>query len=78
MPNPLLLPVRTFCERHPEIPEGTIRSLIFNADKNGFDQCIIRIGRKILINVDSVYRWLDEKNGGKLFANSCAKGEENA
>lgn len=71
MNTPTLLTIRQFCEQNPAFNEGGIRFLIFNKKHNGFDQCIVRVGRKILINVTAFFRWLDEKNGGnKIFTTS--------
>ncbi len=39
---------------------GTLRSLVFNAHKNGFNKVIRRIGNRIVINVDKFYVWLDK------------------
>lgn len=64
MNTPLLLSIRQFCEQNPAFTEGGIRHLIFHKDENDFDQCMLRVGRKILINVSAFFRWLDEKNGG--------------
>lgn len=39
---------------------GTLRALVFNAHKNGFDKVIRRIGSRIVINVDAYFEWLEE------------------
>lgn len=41
------------------LTEPAIRWLIFNEKKNGFSSCIRRIGRKILIDLDSFENWID-------------------
>lgn len=71
MNTPTLLTIRQFCEQNPAFTQGGIRFLIFNKQQNGFDKCMVRVGRKILINVSAFFLWLDEKNGGnKLSINS--------
>ncbi len=40
---------------------GGVRWLIFNAKDNGFDKCIVRAGRKVLIDLDIFEECLDEK-----------------
>jgi hypothetical protein len=43
---------------------SSIRWLIFNEKQNGFSRCIRRIGKKILIDLNSFESWLDE-NGSE-------------
>ena len=40
---------------------SSIRYLIFNSKTNGFSVCIIRIGRKVLIDLDKMDEWLNNK-----------------
>lgn len=58
-----LLTVRQFAEKHPAFSEGSLRFIIFHARRNGFSQCIRRIGRKVLLNEAAVFRWIDARNG---------------
>jgi hypothetical protein len=50
-----------------EFTQSSIRWLIFNANHNGFDKCIRRAGRKVLIDLDSFEEWMDNQayTGGK-------------
>jgi hypothetical protein len=66
MNTPVLSTIKQFVKRHDWCREGGLRYQIFHSKENGFDQCIVRIGSKILINEEAFFRWLDEKNGGKL------------
>jgi hypothetical protein len=43
--------------------EAGFRWLIFHAATNGFDSCIRRVGRRILIDEAAFYRWLEAQNG---------------
>jgi len=54
--------VRQFSAKNPAFPEGGLRHLIFHAEKNGFDKCIRRIGRKVLIDEMEFFRWVDQQN----------------
>ena len=68
---PVLLTVRQFAEKHPAFPQGSLRSLIFNAcprhsthdriDGNGLDVALIRIGRKVLINEARFFDWVEQQ-----------------
>ncbi len=55
--------IRQLTTNHPAFTEGGIRALIFRADRNGFNRCIRRIGRKILISKSAFSRWIEEQNG---------------
>jgi len=52
--------VKEMAMRYPSFPEGSFRWLIFNADKNGFDKCVVRPPsiRKILIDELEFLKWL--------------------
>lgn len=42
-----------------------LRWWIFNEKTNGFSQCVIRIGRKILIDLDAFEQWVADHGGAK-------------
>ena len=48
--------------------ESSIRWLIFNAESNGFNACIRRIGRKVLIDLDAFEFWLSKPEEKKYYA----------
>lgn len=58
-----LLTIKQFSREYPAFTIGGLRHLIFHADQNGFNKCIRRVGRKILIHVPSFFEWIDESNG---------------
>jgi hypothetical protein len=41
--------------------ESAFRFWIFNAQQNGFNKVIIRVGRRILIDEDAFFDWLLEQ-----------------
>ncbi len=59
---PCLLTVKQFCQRHAWATPGGIRHLIFYGSSNGFDKCIRRLGRRVLLDEAQVFEWLDRKN----------------
>ena len=67
-PSRRLCTVKNLPNHYPDanFTESSIRYLIFHAKENGFDNCIIRIGRKLLIDLDAFEEYLD---------NTCATGE---
>ena len=67
-----LLTVNQLAEKHPAFSKASIRNMIFNATPrqssrgtipgNGLSKAIIRLGRKILIDEEKFFLWLDEQN----------------
>ena len=55
--------VKNLPSKYPDanITESSIRWWIFNARENGFAKCVVRVGRKILIDLDRFEEWLDEQ-----------------
>lgn len=64
-PARLYSSVQQFSERHPVFSVASLRALIFNANTNGLNEstAIVRVGRKILINEDKFFGWLETKAG---------------
>ena len=54
-----LCTVKQWAERHPWPPIGGLRHLIFNAETNGFNKVIRRIGRRVLIDEDAFFNWVN-------------------
>ena len=58
--------IRQLTTSNPAFTEGGIRALIFRSKSNGFNSCIRRIGRKILISKSAFSQWIEIQNeGGK-------------
>ncbi len=62
--------VRQLVERHPAFNEGGVRWAIFNEQTNGLAEsgAILRVGRKVLIDEDRWFAWIDARNGIKSAA----------
>lgn len=64
-PNiPVISTVNQFLDRNKAFTHGGVRSLIFYEELNGLNGsgAIIRVGRKILINEDKFFNWLESQN----------------
>lgn len=63
---PELSTVKQFPTKYPAFTQGGLRSLIFNEYTNGLAEsgAIIRIGRKVLINDELFFRWIEAQNQG--------------
>lgn len=59
-----LIPVTHWNDHHAWPPQGGLRHLIFNAENNGFDKVIKRAGRRVLIDEQAFFQWMDEQNEG--------------
>ena len=53
------IPVKDWCNHHPWPPEGGLRHLIFNAANNGFDSVVVRINRRVLIDEEAFFEWVN-------------------
>lgn len=62
-PSRKLIPVTEWPQHHPWPPIGGLRHLIYHAHVNGFDQVIRRIGRRVLIDEQSFFDWVNGKGG---------------
>lgn len=60
-----LLTVQKFSEKHPAFTQGGLRWQIFHEHTNGLAEAgvILRVGRKVLIDEDRYFAWLDRQNG---------------
>jgi hypothetical protein len=55
--------VRLFCEEHPAFTQGSLRWLLFNRVSNGLERSVVKIGRRVLIDTDAFFAWINEQNG---------------
>lgn len=58
-----LIPVTDWNRYHPWPPLGGLRHLIFNAEKNGFNKVVTRVGRRVLIDEGAFFAWVDQQRG---------------
>lgn len=58
-----LFTVRQFAEANPAFSEASLRWQIFNARENGLQRAgaLLRNGRRILIDADKFYQWLESR-----------------
>jgi len=65
--------VAQMAEQYPHLfkSEASLRWLIFNAETNGFDTCLVRMGRRVFIDTQAVTTWL--RGGGKAEAKPATR-----
>jgi hypothetical protein len=57
------LTVRQLITAYPCFTAGAIRAIIHIGKTNGFDRCVVRIGRKVLIDVKKFEEWVTGHKG---------------
>lgn len=57
-----ILTVQQFCQQHPAFSEGGMRWFLFHRKSNGLDKAVVKCGRRVLIDEDRFFQWLDEQN----------------
>jgi hypothetical protein len=59
------IPLTDWQNHHNWPPTGGLRHLVFNAKINGFDTCIVRAGRRVLIDEQAFFKWLESQREAK-------------
>jgi len=57
---------KQFLERNPWLTEGGLRRLLFFRDQNGFGRCVVKLGRKVLIDEEAVESCLEQARNTPL------------
>jgi hypothetical protein len=60
--SPRLIPATKWNEYHAYPPIGGLRHLIFHAKRTGFEKCVKRIGKRVLIDEAAYFKWVEEQN----------------
>ena len=66
--DPQFLTVSTTADKYEDagFTEGSLRWLLFNREENGFNRCVVRVGRKLLIDEVEFVAWLRDKREAKV------------
>jgi len=59
-----LLPVALWTRFHPWPSAAGLRWYVFNANENGANAWIRRVGRRVLIDEAAFFAWVKERSGG--------------
>ncbi len=57
-----LIPVTKWNQYHVWPTTNALRHLIWEADKNGFNKVIRRVGRTVLLDEESFFQWVEDQN----------------
>jgi len=74
---PELAAIADLARENPRFPELTLRDLVYHAEPrltargetippNGFAPCIVRIGRRVLIDRAAFAKWIEQRRGAPL------------
>jgi hypothetical protein len=55
--------VAQLVEELPAFDEPALRRLIFHAESNGLDGSIVRIGKRVYIDLDGFNEWIEMRRG---------------
>ncbi len=53
------LTVKQLSEKYPAFPASGIRHLIFHAKAKNFENCLIRVGKKVLVDSEKFSAWIE-------------------
>lgn len=56
-----LIPIAKWPDHHEWPSVAGLRWMIFNKEKNGFTKAIVKSGRRVLIDEEKFFEWLDEQ-----------------
>lgn len=71
---PVFLTVAQFCDRHPAFTVGGMRHLLFFDPEGMREACIVRFGRRVLIDEAAFFVWLRANRGRtNLFGDTAPK-----
>lgn len=60
-PRRPLQTINQFTEANPAFSNGGVRWLLFNREKNGFKKCVVKIGKRVLIDPEKFDEWQREQ-----------------
>ena len=58
--------VKQIAESNPAFTEASLRWLIYKSDQNGIDEVLVRVGRRVLFDMDRFNDWLERQRQVEL------------
>ena len=55
-----VLSVKGLCDKHPDFTLGMVRWWLFHRDENGLARAVRKVGRRLFIDEQDFFNWLDE------------------
>ncbi len=66
--------VKQLSEENPAFTEASLRWLIYRAEENGIDEVLVRVGRRVLFDMDRFEEWLEKRRQAKLSSREGSAG----
>ena len=60
--NTRLIPLTEWSRHHPWPGRNGLRHLVFHSKTNGFHKVVKRVGRRVLLDEQAFFEWVDEQN----------------
>jgi hypothetical protein len=57
--------VRQFCQAPPAFTLGGMRWFLFHRQTNGLERAVVKVGRRILIDEEKFFGWLDAQSASQ-------------
>ena len=67
------IPVTRWNDFHAWPPLGGLRHLIFHREQNGFDACLRKVGRRLLIDEQAFFAWVEKQGVDQESGNAGTK-----
>ncbi len=58
--------VKQLASMNPAFSEASLRWLLFQAEKNGLDRAVVKVGSRVLIDVPIFERWLEAQRVAQI------------
>ncbi len=66
--------VKQLADANPAFTEASLRWLIYRAEDNGLDEVIVRVGRRVLFDMDKFEEWLENRRQAQLTSQEGSVG----
>lgn len=53
--------VKQIADANPAFTEASLRWMIYRSDENGLDEVLVRVGRRVLFDMDEFNDWLERR-----------------
>ncbi len=66
--------VKQIAEANPAFTEASLRWLIYQSDQNGLDEVLVRVGRRVLFDMEKFNEWLEHRRQVRLYGREGIAG----
>lgn len=66
--------VKQLAHENPAFTEASLRWLIYRAEENGIDEVLVRVGRRVLFDMERFEEWLEKRRQTHLSPQAGSAG----